>query len=75
VIRQLLTAGSAVAGVATGIVDHNLAIAVAVFVAIVPVRAAQGIGDALYIVCRVKLLQRMGVSDPQQSIDPDDGAS
>lgn len=70
---KLLTTGAAVAGVATGIVEGNVALIVAVLVVLVPVRAAQGFGDALYVICRTKTLERMGVADPQRQSGPDGG--
>jgi hypothetical protein len=72
---RLIVSGGGVAVVAAGIVHGNVISVVAVLAAIVFVSAAQGLGDASYIICRAKLLHRMGISDPQQPEDSDDEAS
>jgi hypothetical protein len=72
-IGQLLVTGGAVAGVTAGIVEGNVVSVAAVLMAVVLVRAAQGLGDAVYIICRAKPLEWMGLSDPQRRADPDDG--
>jgi hypothetical protein len=69
---QPLAAGGAVAGIAAGILEGDAGIVVAVLVAIVLVRAAQGLGDASYIICRAKPLEWLGIPDPQRPVNPDE---
>jgi hypothetical protein len=43
-----------------------------VLVAIVLVRAAQGLGDAAYIICRARPLEWLGIPDPQRPVNPEE---